>query len=62
MKEDEIIVQVQEINQQWLFLLLLQDPNAIAPFDIDTGYNATQANQFQYMKALITRLFTVCGR
>jgi hypothetical protein len=29
-------------------------PNAIATFDIDTGYNATQANQFQYMKALIT--------
>jgi hypothetical protein len=29
-------------------------PNTIAPFDIDKGYNATQANQFQYMKALIT--------
>ena len=29
-------------------------PNVILPFDIDTGYNASQAYQFQYMKALIT--------
>jgi hypothetical protein len=29
-------------------------PNAILPFDIDTGYNATQTYQFQYMSALIT--------
>lgn len=30
------------------------NPGAAVPFDIDTGYNTTQAHQFQYMKALLT--------
>lgn len=27
------------------------NPGAAVPFDIDTGYNATQSHQFQYVKA-----------
>jgi hypothetical protein len=30
------------------------DSNAITAFDVDTGYNTTQAYQFRYMKAQIT--------
>jgi hypothetical protein len=28
-------------------------PNAVVPFDVDTGYNTTRANEFQYMKGYI---------
>lgn len=30
------------------------DPGQAAPFDIDTGYTATQGNQFHFMKPNIT--------
>lgn len=28
-------------------------PGAILPFDLDTGYNASQANQFQYVAGIM---------
>jgi len=30
------------------------NPGAVVPFDVDTGYNRTQAHQFQNMKVQLT--------